>query len=31
VDEATVERVLAEQRRYYRERAPEYVSWMAMG
>jgi SAM-dependent methyltransferase len=27
VDEATVERVLAEQRRYYRERAPEYDDW----
>lgn len=27
MDEATVERVLAEQRRYYRERAPEYDDW----
>ena len=27
MDEATVERVLAEQRRYYRERAPEYEDW----
>jgi hypothetical protein len=27
VHEAAVERVLAEQRRYYRERAPEYDDW----
>ena len=27
MDEATLERVLAEQRRYYRERAPEYDDW----
>jgi SAM-dependent methyltransferase len=27
VDEATIERLLAEQRRYYRERAPEYEDW----
>ena len=27
MDEAAVERVLAEQRRYYRERAPEYEDW----
>ena len=27
MDEATVERLLAEQRRYYRERAPEYDDW----
>lgn len=27
MDEAAVERVLAEQRRYYRERAPEYDNW----
>jgi len=27
VDEATVDHVLAEQRRYYRERAPEYDDW----
>ena len=27
MDEATAERVLAEQRRYYRERAPEYDDW----
>src|SRR5919198_2373626 len=27
MDEATVDRVLAEQRRYYRERAPEYDDW----
>ena len=27
MDEATVERVLVEQRRYYRERAPEYDDW----
>jgi SAM-dependent methyltransferase len=27
VDDATLERLLAEQRRYYRERAPEYDDW----
>ena len=27
MDEATVDRLLAEQRRYYRERAPEYDDW----
>ena len=27
MDGATVDRVLAEQRRYYRERAPEYDDW----
>jgi SAM-dependent methyltransferase len=27
MDEATVERLLAEQRRYYSERAPEYDDW----
>src|ERR671924_965372 len=27
IDEPTVERLLAEQRRYYRERAPEYDDW----
>jgi SAM-dependent methyltransferase len=27
MDEAAVERLLAEQRRYYRERAPEYDDW----
>src|SRR5436190_8248232 len=27
MDEATVDRVLDEQRRYYRERAPEYDDW----
>jgi SAM-dependent methyltransferase len=27
VDEAAVDRLLAEQRRYYRERAPEYDDW----
>src|ERR687883_1785514 len=27
MDEATVGRLLAEQRRYYRERAPEYDDW----
>ena len=27
MDEATAERLLAEQRRYYRERAPEYDDW----
>src|SRR5262245_14813164 len=27
MDAATVERLLAEQRRYYRERAPEYDDW----
>jgi hypothetical protein len=27
MDGATVDRLLAEQRRYYRERAPEYDDW----
>ena len=27
MDEATLDRLLAEQRRYYRERAPEYDDW----
>ena len=27
MDEVTVERLVAEQRRYYRERAPEYDDW----
>ena len=27
MDEAAVDRLLADQRRYYRERAPEYDDW----